>query len=285
MAAFAPVNNFKGNERMKSIVAWLLLLMLAIFAPPSLAAQAAGQSSPPSSGPTSTARARPATSPAAHLGSDPALLHPATLNARAPDVYDVEFTTTKGDFVVEVMRAWAPLGADRFYNLVKHGFFNNASFFRVVQGFVVQFGISADPKVSAAWDRATIKDDPVRGSNKVGFVTFAMGGANTRTTQLFINLRDNGPALDSMGFAPIGQVTSGMDVVQKLYAGYGDLPEMGGRGPSEEAISKGGKAYLDKNFPMLDSIKTATVISPSTGASSSGAPPHKSTSTGGASVP
>jgi peptidyl-prolyl cis-trans isomerase A (cyclophilin A) len=266
---------------MKRMSAWLFLFAVGIFAPAGLAAQTTPEGGP-SSVPKNTVKARPATTPAPSTATDPALLHPDTLKARAPDVYDVEFTTTKGSFVIEVMRAWAPLGADRFYNLVKHGFFTNASFFRVVPGFVVQFGISADPKVSAAWERAAIKDDPVRGSNKVGFVTFAMGGPNTRTTQLFINLRDNGSALDPMGFAPFGQVTSGMDVVQKLYSGYGDLPEMGGRGPSEEAISKGGKAYLDKNFPMLDSIKTAIVVSPATGTST---PAHKPASAGGASTP
>jgi len=269
---------------MKRIAAWLFLFAVGISARDALAAQATpagGQSSGSSSAPKNTVKARPATTSAA---TDPALLHPAALKARAPDVYDVEFTTTKGNFVVEVTRAWAPLGADRFYNLVKHGFFTNASFFRVVPGFVVQFGISADPKVSTAWDTATIQDDPVRGSNKVGFLTFAMGGPNTRTTQVFINLRDNGSALDGMGFAPIGQVTSGMDVVQKLYSGYGDLPEMGGRGPSEEAISKGGKAYLDKNFPMLDTIKMATVVSPASGTPSGTTPAHK-TSAGGTSTP
>lgn len=273
---------------MKRMVAWVILFSVGIFAPAASAAQATaagGQSSGPSTGPSNTAKARAATTPVPHMATDPALLHPATLKEKAPDVYDVVFTTTKGDFVVQVTRAWAPLGADRFYNLVKHGFFTNATFFRVVPGFVVQFGISGDPRVSAAWDTATIKDDPVRGSNKVGFITFAMGGPNTRTTQVFINLRDNGAALDGMGFAPFGQVTSGMDVVEKLYSGYGDLPEMGGRGPSEEAISKGGKAYLDKNFPMLDSIKTATVASPSTGAPSGSAPAHKPASPGGASTP
>jgi len=272
---------------MKRIAAWLLLFALGIFAPAASASQApsAGEQSSGSSVPKNSSRARPATTPAPSMATDPALLRPATLKARAPDVYDVEFTTTKGNFVVEVTRAWAPLGADRFYNLVKHGFFTNASFFRVVPGFVVQFGISADPKVSAAWDTATIKDDPVRGSNKAGFITFAMGGPNTRTTQVFINLRDNGSALDGMGFAPFGQVTSGMDVVQKLYSGYGDLPEMGGRGPSEEAISKGGKAYLDKTFPLLDSIKTVTVVSPAAGAPSGGTPAHKPASSGGASAP
>jgi len=246
----------------------LLLFMAGTCAPVALAGQA--QSSTPSTTPHNTVRAHPASGHA----TDPALLHPALLKARAPDVYEVKFATTKGDFVVHVTRAWAPLGADRFYNLVKHGFFTNASFFRVVPGFVVQFGISADPKISALWDNADIKDDPVHGSNKPGTVTFATGGPNTRTTQVFINLRDNSN-LDGMGFAPIGEVTSGMDVVTNLYSGYGDLPEMGGRGPSEEAISKGGQGYLEKNFPMLDRITSATMTSPAGSAASGAAPGHK----------
>jgi peptidyl-prolyl cis-trans isomerase A (cyclophilin A) len=257
---------------MKRIAA-LFLCAFAISVPAIVVAQANTAGSQ-STTPKNAAKARPASS-GTHLASDSALLHPAMLKAQAPAVYDVKFATTKGDFVIEITRAWAPLGADRFYNLAKHGFFTNASFFRVVPGFVVQFGISADPKISAAWETANIKDDPVRASNKVGYITYAMGGPNTRTTQVFINLRDNSSSLDSMGFAPFGQVTSGMDVVQQLYSGYGDLPEMGGHGPSEEAIAKGGKTYLDKNFSMLDSIKTATVISPASGASTSGASTHK----------
>ena len=195
-------------------------------------------------------------------------MHPASLNAKAPDVYEVAFTTTKGDFVVQVTRAWAPLGGDRFYNLVKHHFFDGASFFRVLPGFIVQFGLSANPQVSNVWKSENIKDDRVTQSNKPGTLTFATAGPNTRTTQLFINLGDNAQ-LDSMGFAPFGQVTSGMDVVGKLYSGYGEgAPQ--GRGPDQGAITSQGKAYLDKNFPNLDSIKTATIVAP---AASSGAAP------------
>jgi peptidyl-prolyl cis-trans isomerase A (cyclophilin A) len=194
------------------------------------------------------------------MTTDPALLHPATLTAKAPDVYEVTFATTKGDFVVQVTRAWAPIGADRFYNLVKHGFYNSAGFFRIVPGFVVQFGLGADPAVNKAMKDANIKDDPVTQSNKVGYLTFATAGPNTRTTQIFINLGNNS-RLDSMGFAPFGQVTSGMEVVQGLYSGYGESPDQG-------KITNEGKAYIDKNFPKLDTIKTATVTSP---AGSSGA--------------
>jgi cyclophilin family peptidyl-prolyl cis-trans isomerase len=186
--------------------------------------------------------------------TDPALLHPALLKATAPDQYEVTFKTTAGDFVVAVTRAWAPIGADRFYNLVKHGFYNDASFFRVVPGFVVQFGLSANPAVNAAWEKANIKDDPVTQSNHTGFLTFATAGPNTRTTQLFISLGENA-RLDSMGFAAFAQVTSGMDVVQKIFSGYGESPDQG-------QITAEGKAYTDKNFPKLDRILSATVTSP-----------------------
>lgn len=186
--------------------------------------------------------------------TDAGLMHPATLNAKAPATFDAKFTTTKGDFVVHVTRAWAPLGADRFYNLVKHGFFSDAAFFRVVPGFMIQFGLSADPAVSKEWQSARIKDDPVTQSNKPGYVTFATAGPNTRTTQLFINFGNNA-FLDSQGFAPFGQVTSGMDVVNKLYSGYGEKPDQG-------SITALGKPYLDKNFPNIDSIKSATIVSP-----------------------
>ena len=191
------------------------------------------------------------------MTSDPALLHPSTLTAKAPDTYEVKFTTTKGDVVVAVTRAWAPLGADRFYNLVKHGFYTDAHFFRVLPGFVVQFGLNADPQVSRVWRAANIKDDAVTQSNKPGTVTFATAGRDTRTTQVFINLGNNG-GLDSQGFAPFGQVTDGMDVVKKLHSGYGEgAPQ--GRGPDRGTITSQGKAYLDKNFPNLDSIKSATI--------------------------
>jgi peptidyl-prolyl cis-trans isomerase A (cyclophilin A) len=194
------------------------------------------------------------------MNPDPALLHPATLTAKAPDTYEVTFTTTKGDFVVQVHRAWAPIGADRFYNLVRHHYFNDAAFFRVLPGFIVQFGMSAYPNVSKVWQNANIKDDPVMQSNKPGTLTFATAGPNTRTTQLFVNLGDNA-GLDGQGFAPFGQVTSGMDVIQKFYSGYGEgAPQ--GRGPDQGSITSQGKAYLDKNFPNLDHITTAVITSP-----------------------
>lgn len=222
----------------------------------------------PAQGQTQSSQAPAATSKppvhhtaTAHTGVDPALFHPATLHAKAPDVFQVKFVTTKGDFVIEATRAWAPNGVDRFYNLVKHGYFNGVSFYRVVPNFIVQFGVSPDPKITAAWNEATIKDDPVKGHNAAGFVTYAMGGPNSRSNQLFINFADNSGQLDSMGFAPIGQVTSGMDVVKNLYSGYGEIADLGGSGPSQTRAMEGGKAYLDKNYPNLDSIKSTEIIS------------------------
>ena len=192
-------------------------------------------------------------------GSKPSLMNPAALKAKAPDDFKAQFTTTKGDFVVEVHRDWAPNGADRFYVLVKNGFYDGAEFFRVIPNFMVQFGIPGNPKIAAAWAHANLRDDPVKQGNKRGRITYAMAGPNTRTSQVFINFRDNSN-LDSQGFAAFGEVTEGMDVVDKLYGGYGDMQEMGGHGPSPSKIESEGNAYLDKNFSQLDKIKTAKIL-------------------------
>jgi peptidyl-prolyl cis-trans isomerase A (cyclophilin A) len=198
------------------------------------------------------------TSDTAAPAAKPSLMNPASMRAKAPDVYKVKFTTTKGDFVIEVTRAWAPLGADRFYNLVQNGFYDNAAFFRVLKGFMAQFGISANPAVSRVWRSATIKDDPVKQSNHRGYVSFATAGPNTRTTQVFINYGDN-VSLDRSGFSPFGRVVEGMAVVDALYGGYGEgAPE--GRGPEQGRIEAQGKAYLDKSFGQLDTIKSTTVL-------------------------
>src|ERR1700761_3532450 len=185
------------------------------------------------------------------------LMNPAALNEQAPAVYKAKFDTSKGSFVVEVHRDWAPLGADRFYNLVKNGFFNNARFFRVISGFMVQFGINADPAISAQWRNARINDDPVKTSNKRGLITFATAGPNTRTTQVFINFGDNA-ALDGQGFAPFGQVVSGMNVVDSLYSGYGEGAPSG-QGPDQSRMQQEGNAYLMKDFGKLDYIKKAII--------------------------
>ena len=185
------------------------------------------------------------------------LSDPAALNAKAPAVYQAKFDTSKGPFVIEVHRDWAPRGADRFYNLVKNGFFDNARFFRVIEGFMVQFGINGDPKIAGAWRDADIKDDPVKQSNERGTITFATAGPNTRTTQVFINFADNAP-LDGQGFSPFGKVVSGMEVVDSLYGGYGEgAPN--GNGPDQGRIQSQGNAYLEQDFPKLDFIKTATI--------------------------
>lgn len=190
---------------------------------------------------------------------NPALLTPEKLTEKAPETFDAKFTTTKGDFVIRVTREWAPVGADRFYNLVKNGYYNGNSFFRVVPGFVVQWGMSAHPEVTKAWQQSRIQDDPVKGTNTKGFVTFAKGGPNSRTTQVYINLRDN-TRLDAMAFAPFGQVVEGMEVVEKLYGEYGDGAR--GTGPQQNRIAAEGNAYLEKEFPLLDSIKSAVIVAP-----------------------
>jgi peptidyl-prolyl cis-trans isomerase A (cyclophilin A) len=194
---------------------------------------------------------------AAQAGGGASLKNPASLTEKAPDTFKAEFDSSKGKFVVEVRRAWAPNGADRFYNLVKNGFFNDARFFRVISNFMVQFGLPSDPAIGAAWREARIPDDPVKESNRRGYVTFATAGPNTRTTQIFINFRDNA-GLDSQGFAPFGRVTSGMDVVDKLFSGYGEGAP-GGAGPSQATIQAQGNAYLMRDFPKLDHIKTAVI--------------------------
>jgi peptidyl-prolyl cis-trans isomerase A (cyclophilin A) len=188
---------------------------------------------------------------------DRVLLRPAALREKAPETFQVKFATTRGDFAVTVHRAWAPIGADRFYNLVKHHFYDNASFFRVVPGFIVQFGLSAYPPVSMAWRDANLQDDPVTQSNKRGYLTFATAGPNTRTTQLFINVKDN-ESLDGQGFAPFGVVDGkGMNVVEMMYDQYANTPR-----DFQDLITVQGKPYLDKNWPKLDSIKAATLAGP-----------------------
>ena len=253
---------------MKELISRLCLVAVLGAVPASLWAQ--GTDSKPAA-----QTAKPKSTAVAHSGTDPALLHPATLKAQAPAEYDVKFVTTKGDFVVHVTREWAPLGADRFYNLVKHHFFDGAAFYRYVDGFVVQFGLTGNPAVNKAWTDATIKDDPVKQSNKPGYITYAKtNDPNTRSTQMFINLGDNS-RLDGMGFAPFGQVTSGMDVVKSFYSGYAEAPTN-----HQGEITNEGKAYLDKNFPKLDSIKTATIVAQAGAAPA--APAHKTAASGAA---
>lgn len=218
------------------------------------------QTPAPAKKPATPGKAPAAKAPAAKGPYDPALLHPAALVAKAPTEYDVKFVTTQGEFNVHVTRAWAPIGADRFYNLVRHHYYDGASFFRVLSGFMAQFGLSAFPEVSNAWEKANIKDDPLVQHNMRGYITFATAGPNTRTTQVFINYGNN-LALDKMGFTPFGQVTEGMEVVDKLYSGYGEgAPD--GKGPDQGRVGNEGRPYLMKNFPLLDSIKSAVIVPP-----------------------
>jgi len=182
------------------------------------------------------------------------LMDPAKLVAKAPDTFKARFDTTKGIFVIEVHRDWAPNGVDRFCNLVKNGYYDGVKFFRVVPGFVAQWGIHGDPAIAMKWLKSTIPDDPVKQSNLRGYVTYAKSGApNSRSVQLFINLADN-PNLDGMGFAPFGKVIDGMDVVGKLFDGYADgLRSLQGR------IAEEGNVFLDKTYPNLDTIKRASI--------------------------
>jgi len=182
----------------------------------------------------------------------PSFNDPSKLKEKAPDTYKAEFETTKGKFAIEVTRSLAPNGADRFYNLVRSGYFTDLAFFRVVPGFMGQFGIHGDPAVSGKWRAANISDDPVKTSNKRGSITFATAGTNTRTTQLFINFADNA-FLDGQGFSPFGKVAEGMDVVDKINSESGERPDQG-------AIQTQGNVYLKKSFPNLDYIKSAKIV-------------------------
>jgi peptidyl-prolyl cis-trans isomerase A (cyclophilin A) len=245
-----------SSDRTKKIVvlmcAGVIAALLAMTAP--VGAQAPAQKATPKTDGVGQGTATKKT-PSTVRTYDRALLRPALLKDKAPEQYKVKFVTTRGEFTLAVTRAWAPLGADRFYNLVKHHFYDNGSVFRVVPKFVAQFGISAYPPVTAAWRGTDIKDDPVTQSNKKGYITFATSGPNTRTTQVFINLVDNA-RLDRMGFAPFGLVEDGgMNVVEMFYDQYGD-----DAGPDQSKIETQGKPYVDKGWPKLDTIKSATLL-------------------------
>jgi len=191
------------------------------------------------------------------FAQSPNLANPTALKEQAPATYKVKFDTSKGPFVIQVTRAWAPNGADRFYNLVKNGFYDNVRFFRVISGFMVQFGINGDPQLSSRWREANIPDDKVTQSNTRGMITFATAGPNTRTTQVFINFADNSQ-LDNMGFAPFGKVVSGMNVVDAINAEYGEGAPRG-RGPEQGKLQTQGNTYLAHDFPRMDFVKKATI--------------------------
>ena len=232
---------------MKTLGVAALCLVFASFA---LAAEETKKESPASK-PASAAAAETHASPAA--AGKGKLMDPAALKEAAPEIFKARFETSKGAFVIEVTRAWAPNGADRFYNLVKNGFFDNVRFFRVVPNFMVQFGINGDPALNNVWREARIQDDPVKESNKRGYVTFATSGPNSRTTQIFINFVDRNSFLDGQGFAPFGRVVEGMDAVDKINSASGERPNQG-------RIQMEGNAYLEKEFPALDFVKSATIV-------------------------
>lgn len=213
--------------------------------------------------PDANAKANPqaAANPAeqAPAAQSPALTDPSLATEQAPAEYQVKLQTTKGDVLIAVHRDWAPQGADRFYNLVKVGFFDDVAFFRAIDDFMVQFGMNGDPAVTRAWNAYPIQDDPVKESNKRTFVTFAKKNTpNSRTTQVFVNYRDNA-MLDGMGFAPFGQVVEGMEVLDSLYKDYGEgAPK--GTGPNQMLIEREGNAYLQRDFPKLDWVKKASIV-------------------------
>jgi peptidyl-prolyl cis-trans isomerase A (cyclophilin A) len=178
---------------------------------------------------------------------------------QAPPIFFVDFKTTKGDFQVECTREWAPLGVDRFYNLVKIGYFDDTAFYRALEDYIVQFGTHGDPKVTQIWSTSVIGDDPVLAPNNRGYLTFAQEAPNTRTTQLFINLTDNSQELDPYGLAPICLVNAGMDVVDSVFIGYGEMHPKGD-GPRPNLLQKLGNKYLRREFPDMDYIITATVV-------------------------
>ncbi len=183
----------------------------------------------------------------------------AELSQPAPQKFQVKFETSKGDIIVEVTRDWSPYGADRLYYLVKHGFYDNVRFFRVIAGFMAQFGYHGDPQVTSVWSEMTFPDDPVKESNLRGYVTFAKRGTpNSRSANIFINLVDNS-YLDATGFSPVGKVVEGMDIVDQLYSGYGEGAPRG-NGPEQGRLAQEGNEYLNKYFPNLDYIKKATIL-------------------------
>jgi peptidyl-prolyl cis-trans isomerase A (cyclophilin A) len=226
---------------------------LAMSASAAPSASALASASPKAS--ASAASAPIASGPSTQKSA--AQLAPALAKETAPAEYKAKFNTTKGSFTIDVHRDWAPLGADRFYNLVKLGFYNETRFFRVVDGFMVQWGIHGDPAVNAEWKTNTIQDDPVTQSNKKGFISFATSGANSRTTQVFINFGDNS-RLDKMGFAAFGQVIDGQSVVDALYKGYGEGAPRG-MGPDQGRMQAEGNTYLKKDFDKLDWVKEAHI--------------------------
>lgn len=242
----------RGRVALKMTLSLLLLSPMAC-------AQKKEAPSTPTTAPAVSASKPETTAPAASGGTPDAsaLTNPSLATATAPETYAVKLETTKGDIIIDVTRASAPLGADRFYNLVKIGYYNDVAVFRVVSGFMAQLGISGDPKLNAIWREARITDDPVTLSNVRGAVSFATSGKDSRTTQFFINFVNNS-RLDGMGFSPIGKVRD-MAIVDELHSGYGEGAP-GGAGPSQPLMQREGNVYLRRDFPLLDYIKKASIL-------------------------
>ncbi len=244
--------------RTRNLAIAVLTAVLAVSCAPK--AQENGPASQPSSAQMPAAR-----TPAAQTQTNKeiktdmeTLKNPAKAVETAPENFKVKFETTKGNFTLDITRAWSPLGADRFYNLVKAGFFTDVAFFRVIDGFMVQFGIHGTPEIAGIWRGARIKDDPVKQSNAKGYISYAMAGPNTRTTQFFINFGNNAN-LDGMGFSPFGKVTEGMGVVESIYSGYGEGAPSG-MGPDQGLVQLQGNKYLKAEFPKMDYIKSAELL-------------------------
>lgn len=239
---------------MKRLAATTMAVAVAALVAVTAAGQTPAAKAPAAKAPAAKAPAAKGPAAAAPNVNKAKLRTPAGLTEKAPDLYKVKLDTSAGPVVIEVHRDWAPLGADRFYNLAKNGFYDDVRFFRVLEGFMAQFGMNGDPSIQKQWTSANFKDDPVKGNNKRGYVTFAKASApNSRSTQVFINLVDN-DFLDPQGFAPFGQVVEGMAAVDKFYTGYGrnNVPDQG-------RITNEGNAYLAKEYPKLDYIKKATI--------------------------
>jgi len=238
---------------MKNALLTLTMFVLAVCAAAFAQTKSATPATPSKAAPKATTAPKTATKTTAKAkATGPNLLNPATLNAKAPAVFLAKLNTTKGPVVIRVTKLWAPNGAERFYNLIRAGFYNDAAFFRVIPGFMAQFGISARPEVSRVWAERGMFDDPVKESNRRGMVTYAKSSLpNSRSTQLFINYGNNSQ-LDADKFAPFGEVIEGMEFVDQIYSGYGEQPD-------QTLITNQGKAYLDRQFPRLDRIITAVI--------------------------
>ena len=257
-----PASQFTMEEHVKlNLITVMTLTSLLLACGGNTAPANADKTAQPAAAaekPAEKSAATPAEPANPAAGPHPGLLDPSQAKLSAPPKFKAKFETTKGDFVVEVTKAWAPKGADRFFSLVTIGYYKDIPMFRVIEGFMVQFGIHGDPKMNKIWKNASILDDKVSQSNTPGMLTFATRGPNTRTTQLFINYGQNA-RLDGMGFAPFGKVVEGMDIVNSVYSEYGEGAPRG-RGPSQPRMQGEGNTYLKAEFPEMDYIKSISIV-------------------------